>query len=147
LGKPTGAAMPLVWAHAEYVRLVRSLADGAVFDRIAPVADRYLTRKGRRDLEVWKPRRQVRSIARGHTLRVEAPAEFRVLWTHDGWKTRTETSATDSGLGIHYVDIAVDHAQRAPIHFTIYWLANVTLRAFERTANTWEGRDYVVDVR
>src|SRR5262249_42363445 len=27
-GKPTGSAMPLVWAHAEYVKLLRSLADG-----------------------------------------------------------------------------------------------------------------------
>ncbi len=35
LGKPTGAAMPLVWAHAEYVKLLRSVTDGKVFDRIS----------------------------------------------------------------------------------------------------------------
>jgi glucoamylase len=27
-GKPTGSAMPLVWAHGEYVKLLRSLKDG-----------------------------------------------------------------------------------------------------------------------
>ncbi len=32
LGKSTGAAMPLVWAHAEYVKLLRSVTDGNVFD-------------------------------------------------------------------------------------------------------------------
>jgi glucoamylase len=147
IGKPTGAAMPLVWAHAEYLRLVRSLADGEVFDRIAPVADRYLMRKGRHDLEVWKPGRQVRTVARGETLRVEAPGAFRLKWTLDRWKTHTDTAAIDSGIGIHYVDIAVDRAQRIPIHFTFCWLAAVTLRAFERSADSWEGRDYVVDVR
>ncbi|HJX83970.1 MAG TPA: glycoside hydrolase family 15 protein, partial [Candidatus Angelobacter sp.] len=41
-GKPCGSAMPLMWAHAEYIKLLRSVADGQVFDRIAPVADRYL---------------------------------------------------------------------------------------------------------
>ena len=31
-GRPSGSAMPLVWAHAEYVKLRRSLEDGQVFD-------------------------------------------------------------------------------------------------------------------
>jgi glucoamylase len=41
-GKPTGSAMPLVWAHAEYLKLRRSLADGAVFDRPPQTVARYL---------------------------------------------------------------------------------------------------------
>jgi glucoamylase len=32
-GGPTGSAAPLGWAHAEYIKLCRSLADGRVFDR------------------------------------------------------------------------------------------------------------------
>jgi hypothetical protein len=31
-GRPSGSAMPLVWAHAEYLKLRRSLRDGRVFD-------------------------------------------------------------------------------------------------------------------
>ena len=31
-GKPSGSAMPLVWAHAEHIKLLRSLADGQVYD-------------------------------------------------------------------------------------------------------------------
>ena len=38
--------MPLVWAHAEYVKLPRSVTDGQVFDRISVVAERY--RHGKR---------------------------------------------------------------------------------------------------
>lgn len=41
-GFPTGAAMPLVWAHAEYIRLLRSLRDDAVFDLPPRTAERYL---------------------------------------------------------------------------------------------------------
>jgi glucoamylase len=41
LGQGTGSATPLSWAHAEYIKLLRSLADGAVFDLYGPVKDRY----------------------------------------------------------------------------------------------------------
>ena len=40
--------MPLAWAHAEYIKLVRSAADGQVFDLIPEVADRYRNRRRRR---------------------------------------------------------------------------------------------------
>src|ERR1019366_3162417 len=32
LGRPTGSAMPLMWAHGEYIKLLRSVSDGRVFD-------------------------------------------------------------------------------------------------------------------
>jgi glucoamylase len=35
-GRPSGSAMPLVWAHAEYLKLRRSLRDGRLFDLPAP---------------------------------------------------------------------------------------------------------------
>jgi glucoamylase len=41
-GGPTESALPLVWAHAEYIKLVRSIADGRVFDLVDCVRDRYL---------------------------------------------------------------------------------------------------------
>ncbi len=41
-GKPTGSVMPLVWAHAEFVTLLRSLRDAAVFDCPLQTCQRYL---------------------------------------------------------------------------------------------------------
>ena len=146
LGRPTGSAMPLLWAHSEYISLARSIADGGVFDRIAPVAARYLGRKGRRDLEVWKPVRQVRSVRPGHTLRIQAPAAFRLRWTRDGWRTSNDTDSTDPGLDIAFVDIAIDAAQTAPIRFTFLWRADASFGSFRRARDAWEGRDYTVEV-
>ena len=40
-GRSAGSAQPLVWAHAEYLKLLRSAADGRVFDQISVVAERY----------------------------------------------------------------------------------------------------------
>ena len=49
-GQPSGSAMPLVWAHAEYVKLLRSLADGAVFDMPPHTVRRYVRGKQQRPL-------------------------------------------------------------------------------------------------
>jgi len=40
-GQGTDSATPLAWTHAEYIKLLRSLADRAVWDRYEPVAERY----------------------------------------------------------------------------------------------------------
>lgn len=40
-GQGTNSATPLAWSHAEYIKLLRSLADRQVWDRYAPVAERY----------------------------------------------------------------------------------------------------------
>ena len=44
LGEGTNSATPLAWTHAEYVKLLRSIADGAVWDRYSIVEDRYSDR-------------------------------------------------------------------------------------------------------
>jgi len=136
-GGPTGAAMPLMWAHAEYVKLLRSVADGAVFDRIPEVADRYLKNKGRKDLEIWKHNRQVQAVAAGCVLRVQAPDPFALHWSNDEWKTPIDSPAQTTAVGIHFVDIAIASDERAPVRFTFRWLAD----------GHWEGRDYAVEVR
>lgn len=48
-GEPTGSATPLGWSHAEYLKLLRSRADGQVFDRLPIVAQRaqFLRSAGR----------------------------------------------------------------------------------------------------
>lgn len=41
-GKPSGSAMPLVWAHAETLKLIRSLEDNRVWDMPPQTVERYL---------------------------------------------------------------------------------------------------------
>ncbi|GGC98157.1 glucan 1,4-alpha-glucosidase [Aquisalinus flavus] len=43
MGEGTDSATPLAWTHAEYIKLLRSAADQAVWDRYDIVADRYRT--------------------------------------------------------------------------------------------------------
>jgi len=134
LGGPTGAAMPLMWAHAEYIKLLRSAVDGQVFDSIPAVAERYHSRCGCQPLEIWKPNRRIRSIRAGMTLRVQSPASFQLRWTRDGWQTTQETRSVPTALGIEYVDLAIPPDQRAPINFTFFWT----------NSQRWEERNYEV---
>jgi glucoamylase len=120
-GKPCGSAMPLVWAHAEYIRLLRSIRDKKVFDQIPLVAERYLNDRGRKDLEVWKSDRRVRMIAAGKTLRVQSPGQFLLRWSIDGGQPKEESTAVASGLGIGFVDIETRVDQTAPVRFNFVW--------------------------
>ena len=70
-GKPTGAAMPLCWSHAEYIELVRSYHDGVCFDRVEPAFRRYVLQPLPIRREVWGFRHQLRSMPSGKTLRIE----------------------------------------------------------------------------
>jgi glucoamylase len=138
LGRPTGSAMPLMWAHAEYVKLLRSVSDGRVFDLIPEVAKRYLgDRKVRQLFEIWKPNRRVRFVKKGYTLRVQAPAAFRLHWTGDEWSTANDTPSSATTLGIDFVDIPITAKQKTPIRFTFFW----------PESDSWEGHDYVVEIK
>jgi glucoamylase len=137
LGRPTGSAMPLMWAHAEYIKLLRSVHDGQVFDFIPAVAERYLgTNKVCRMMEIWKPNRQPASVKRDYTLRIEFPAPFMLHWTKDEWQNIQDTVAKSTAIGNFFVDIPIDTAQKAPIRFTFRWI----------TDGRWQGYDYKVDV-
>jgi len=135
LGGPTGSAMPLMWAHAEYIKLLRSTFDGKVFDVIPEVASRYLGKRGsHRQLEIWKLNRQTATVKRGYTLRILVPAPFRLHWSDDQWQTAQDTMSSSTAIGIEYVDIPVKASQKSPLHSTFFWKAD----------SRWENNDYVV---
>jgi glucoamylase len=137
-GEQTGSATPLMWAHAEYIKLLRSTADGHVYDLIPEVAARYLNpARERRLIEVWKPHRHVRSVAAGSLLRVMTEAPFMLHWSSDDWRQVHDTESKSTPIGIEYVDLQVGAADRGTIKFTFLW----------REGEKWEGRDYAVEIK
>ena len=108
LGRPTGSAMPLMWAHAEYLKLLRSVSDNRVFDMIPEVAERYLgDRKACQLFEIWKPNRQARSVKRGYTLRIQVPGPFCLHWSANEWQSAEDSPSSAPVLGFHFVDIPI----------------------------------------
>jgi glucoamylase len=137
LGGPTGAALPLLWAHSEYVKLQRSAADGKIFDLIEAAYDRYVRGgRERRTIEVWKSNRQVPTAAAGTRLRIQANSPFLLHWTSDEWQHSTDIRSKATGVGIEFVDLPLPE-QKAPIRFTFLWVDE----------NRWEGKDYKVELQ
>jgi glucoamylase len=125
-GGPTGSAIPLAWAHAEYIKLVRSIADGRVFDLIGPVHARY-AKESRRDhapLEVWSQKRPVRSIPRGSPLRVMAGAPFTLHWTSNDWHDERDAAGFATKLGVWFVDVPPPSSTR--LRFRLAFAGNQT---------------------
>lgn len=135
-GRPTGSAMPLMWAHAEYIKLLRSVADGRVFDLIPEVAERYGRRETHSPRDIWKPNWQIRRIVRGVPIRIQAPQRFRLHWSVDDWKNWTDTESTPTALGIEFVDIPIPQKQVSVVRFTFYWIEE----------DRWEGKDYEISM-
>jgi len=137
IGRPTGAAMPLVWAHAEYLKLLRSATDGRVFERISVVEQRY-TGKDRHQghPEIFKLRRPIKRIAAGAILRVVAENRFRIVWTVDDWATSNTRESTHVGFPGSFADIGVPEAQNTRLSFTLFWPGE----------NRWEGRNFDIEI-
>ena len=133
-GRPTGSAMPLVWAHAEYIKLLRSATDKRVFDRIDAVAERYATPRARGTIEVWRLDRQVLRMDGRRRLRVEADEGFELRWSRDGWKTAQTTQATAVDSCGFYADAVPGSGDR--LDFTLYWPQR----------GQWQGQNYSVMV-
>jgi glucoamylase len=126
MGQPAGSAVPLVWAHAEYLKLLRSAVDGKVFDRIDPVYERYCEAAGRktlrRNLEIYSTCRPVQKISGGDTLRIIDESRFAVTWSVDGWKTANVTPSRGLGSVGHSVDISTEPDQAGgELLWTLQW--------------------------
>jgi glucoamylase len=136
-GHASGSAMPLVWAHAEYLKLCRSLFDGRVFDQPPQTVERYLVQQTTSDRIVWRFNNKVRVMPAHRTLRVETLAPAVVHWSVDEWRTVHDTPTRDTTLGVHTCDLEADDLDRRDrVHFTFFW---------PETAR-WEGVDFLVSV-
>ncbi len=124
-GKSAGSAQPLVWAHAEYLKLLRSVTDGQVFDRISVVEERYAVAREKRaftsTIEIFQLARPVTSIIAGLTLRIVDRERFQVLYTTDNWATHANLDSEAAGFAGSFADLATKPDQTGDVCFTLCW--------------------------
>jgi glucoamylase len=136
-GRPSGSAMPLVWAHAEYLKLRRSLRDGRIFDLPPQTVQRYLKEKTVSPRVSWRFNHKLRALPPGKILRIETLAPAIIHWSADGWKNSHDATTRDTGLGVHLVDLPTQGvAAGQHVQFTFHWT----------DANRWEGADFAVRI-
>ena len=137
LGKPSGSACPLVWAHAEYIKLRRSLRDGKIFDQPPQTVQRYIVEKTKSTHCGWSFNNKCRTMPQGLKLRLILPAPALVHWSFDGWKTVQDTNTRDPGLGVYAADLPAEQlAVGHEVVFSFFW----------QQEQRWEGANYTVVV-
>ena len=137
-GRPTGSAMPLAWAHAEYVKLLVSRDIGRPFDRPRAVWQRYGDRPRPARHAFWWPHAPIGSMPAGARLAIALPEPATVHWGRDGWLGIGDFPTSDSGLGFHVAALETGGLGRGTrIDFT--WR--------RQQDGGWHGRDYTVAIR
>lgn len=136
-GRPSGAAMPLVWAHAEFIKLLISRHQGHPIDRPRAVWQRYRGHRPVARHAFWWPHAPIAVIPAGALLAVALTLPAIVHWGRDGWRNVVDVPTSDSGLGFHVVVLEVSElAPGTRIDFTWQW----------QQSRDWRGRDYAVMV-
>ncbi|MDQ2668111.1 MAG: glycoside hydrolase family 15 protein [Gemmatimonadota bacterium] len=110
-GRATGGAMPLVWAHAEYAKLVRSLHDGRVFDMPQQPYERYVRERVGCDITMWSPLCRARLMHVGNRLHVYSPTPAHVRWSVNGTDA-LHTECTDTTVGMWIAEL---DTERLPV--------------------------------
>jgi glucoamylase len=137
-GRPSGSAMPLVWAHAEYIKLLRSIRDGRVFDLPGSTVRRYIQSKAETPFAVWRFNNKRQNLPAGKLLRVELLAPAVIHWSSDGWAGTHDIAAVDADLGIFVADLPTQNlSPEAKVNFTVHGTGETR----------WEETDYSVTIR
>lgn len=136
-GKHTGSAMPLTWAHAEYIKLCKSIQERGVFDMSLQTQERYLEKKMKPSFVVWRFNGPQIVIDTGKMLRIEVFAEAIIRYTLDHWRSFEDIEVENTGLGIFKADIDLrDHPSKS-IVFTFFW----------KKARKWEGKNLSLKIK
>lgn len=139
-GQSAGSAQPLVWAHAEYIKLLRSCVDGRVFDRIAVVEERYGVRREQRTfqsgIEFFQTTRPLQSVAKGKRIQVLDRNYFEVIWTLDDWQSKTTSQSVLVGHPGFSLELPLPPGAAGTLEMTLHWPKE----------DKWLGHNYQVEI-
>src|SRR5579864_1130223 len=136
-GKPTGSAMPLVWAHAEFLKLLAAVELGRPLELLDAVWDRYGGHPPTAARWHWRDTAPVTNLPGGRSLVIEARHPFSLHHGLDGWQRVQDQASQPLGLGMHGVVLEEKSlASAAELNFTRYLLDE----------GRWEGADHRVSI-
>ena len=102
-GKPTGSAMPLVWAHAELLKLLTAAKRGEPLELLDAVRSRYNFQRPQADTWHWRVSAPFKAMPTGRDLLVEHDHPFILHRGFDGWQEAQDVPSTPLPFGLHGV--------------------------------------------
>jgi glucoamylase len=134
-GRPSGSAMPLIWSHSEFLKLLIARDQGKPVELLKVVGERYGKSPPKAQHTRWRNETPVVSLAQGRTLLVEDRQPFMLHLGWDNWQSPEDLPAEPLPFGLWGVAIAPERCVgRSALNFT------------RRFGEQWEGRDHTVAI-
>ena len=132
-GKPTGGVMPLVWAHAEFLKLLRARREKRPIELLNSLEEHLRRKTATVGTWHWRTDIPFDALPANRDLLVEMESPFVLHMGFDGWKAVEDRSSAALPFGRHGVRLGKDElAGNRVLDFTRY---------FSRDSK-WEGNDY-----
>lgn len=135
-GRPSGSAMPLVWAHAEFLKLLVARASGRAVEMIGLVEQRYRSPESSTGPWHWRVSAPFARLTASRGLRIEHPTPFCLHYGVDGWWDIRDRPSRPAGLGMHSVEFdPAEMRGHKRLNFTYYFTES----------STWLGVDHEIE--
>jgi len=105
-GRPTGSAMPLAWAHAEFIKLLLSAGLGRVYDCPRALRERYAGRARAPRISVWCQHAPVSAFFADSDLCLCFSESARLRWRAGDGGTWQSLRTEPVGLGFWAATLA-----------------------------------------
>jgi glucoamylase len=134
-GRPSGSAMPLVWAHAEFIKLA-SVCGGALPAELLHVVTQRYSAPTKASRWSWRDATPVVRLPASAALLIEATEPFLLHYSFDEWATAADTIAVPIPFG--RFGVLLDQGLLAPYDRLVFTRC---------AAGSWEGVDHRVMLR
>lgn len=135
-GRPSGSAMPLLWSHAEFLKLLIATGDRRPLELLRCVEDHFKDpEQCRPTVRHWRGDVPIRSIEKGASICFEDTRPFTLHWGFGGWQGIQDRDSIAGLWGLWSVELSsTDLRGHEELNFT------------RRYAGVWEGVDHTVSV-
>jgi glucoamylase len=133
-GRPSGSAMPLVWSHAEFLKLLIARSEGKPVELLAALEARYGGGAPAARQTRWRNETPVESLETGRTLLIEDREAFTLHFGWDGWQGVEDLECQE--LPFRLWGVVLDAGR-----YRTHRFLNFTRRYRDR----WEGQDHTVE--
>lgn len=132
-GRPSGSAMPLLWSHAEFLKLIIARHGKRPVELLEAVRQRYAGGAPKAKHTRWRNETPASGLESGRTLLVEDRRPFTLHVGFDGWRDVRDLEAAPLPFGLWGVAVGPDlTAGRVQLDFT------------RRYGDAWEGESHAV---
>jgi glucoamylase len=136
-GRPTGSAMPLVWAHAEFLKLLYARERKRPLELLTSVEEHLRNKPAASGRWHWRSDIPIDVLPADRDLLVEMREPFLLHLGFDGWQAIEDRPSRPLSFGWHGVALSKDElAGRQLVDFTSYFI----------DAARWEGVDHQVRI-